>query len=108
MNNSVFGKTQEHLRNRIGVEAITSESVARKCVCKPSFKCSQAIHEILVIMQTAIANPFTSDLACCFTDIDSLLYEVERYDICGDMPRLLHSVCYRRFGLPLNAHALIM
>ena len=37
MNNSVFGKTQENLRNHIHVELITDARILRKRVAKPSF-----------------------------------------------------------------------
>ena len=56
MNNSVFGKTQENLRNRVNVEVITKRNVALKRVCKPSFKRSQVIHDDLVIIQSAVSN----------------------------------------------------
>ena len=36
MNNSVFGKTQENLRNRVNIEVITNRNVALKRACKPS------------------------------------------------------------------------
>ena len=56
MNNSVFGKSQENLRNRVNVEVITKRNIALKRVCKPSFKRSQVIHEDLVIIQTAVSK----------------------------------------------------
>ena len=56
MNNSVFGKTQENLRNRVNVEVITERNIALKRVCKPSFKRSQVIHEDLGIIQNAVSN----------------------------------------------------
>ena len=56
MNNSVFGKTQEKLRNRINVDTITNENMALKRVCKPNFKRSLAVKEDLIIMQTTISN----------------------------------------------------
>ena len=115
MNNSVFGKTQENLRNRVNVEVITEENVALKRVCKPSFKRSQRVREDLVIMQTAIATlkldkplyvgftvldlskllmyqfhyeqmlPRYTNIQLCFTDTDSLLYEIETLDVYADM-----------------------
>ena len=36
MNNSVFGETQENLRNHVGVELITDARLLRKRVAKPS------------------------------------------------------------------------
>ena len=107
LNNSVFSKKQENLRNRIKVEAITSENIALKRICKPSFKRSQTIHENLVLIQTTIANlklckpiyvGFSvlelskllmyhfhynhmlskyTNINLCFTDTDSLLYEIQ-------------------------------
>ena len=55
-NNSVFGKTQENLRNRVNVEVITERNNALKRVCKPSFKRSLVICEDLVIIQNAVSN----------------------------------------------------
>ena len=37
MNNSVFGKTQENLHNRVNVEIITDATILRKRVAKPNF-----------------------------------------------------------------------
>ena len=56
MNNSLFGKTQENLTNRVNVEVITKRNVALKRVCKPSFKRSQVVREDLVIVQNAISH----------------------------------------------------
>ena len=54
MNNSVFGKTQENLRNRMRVEVITNREKAIKRVAKPLHTRSQHINEDLVIIQTTI------------------------------------------------------
>ena len=56
MNNAVFGKTQENLRNRINVEVITDRKTALKRVAKPYHKRSQTIHENLVIIQNTITT----------------------------------------------------
>ena len=37
MNNSVFGGTQENLRNRVNVELMTDARLLRKRVAKPTF-----------------------------------------------------------------------
>ena len=116
MNNSVFGKTQENLRNRVNVEVLTNRELALKRACKPSHKQSTTIHEDLVVMQTAVTNlelnkplyvgfsvlelsklhmyrfhyqnmltHYPDRLKLCFTDTDSLLYEIETRDIYEDM-----------------------
>ena len=38
MNNAVFGKTMENIRNRVDVRLVNSEKVARKLVARPNFK----------------------------------------------------------------------
>ena len=116
MNNSVFGKTQENLRNRVNVEVLTNREKALKRVCKPSHKRSFTIREDLVIMQTAVTQlelnkplyvgfsvlelsklhmyefhyskmipRYNDNLSLCFTDTDSLLYEIGTNDIYSDM-----------------------
>ena len=115
MNNSAFGKTNENLRNRINVEIITDRKTALKRVAKPSFERSQIIRDDLVIIQNKVTSllldkplyvGFTvlelskllmyefhyekmlqrySKINLCFTDTDSLLYEVFTDDIYKDM-----------------------
>ena len=117
MNNSVFGKTQENLRNRINVEIVTSRKIALKRACKPTLKRSYTIHENLVVMETLIGNlvldkpiyvgfavleisklwmyqfhydkmlKWFHNIELCFTDTDSLLYRIEGEDIYNVMKR---------------------
>ena len=111
MNNSVFGKTQENLRNRMNVEIITNRKIALKRACKPSMKRSETIHENLVVMETAVTNlvlnkpiyigfcvlelskllmyqfhyekiiNWFEKVTLCYTDTDSFLYEIQSEDI---------------------------
>ena len=37
LNNSVFGKTLENIRNRVGIRLISSDEVARKLADKPNY-----------------------------------------------------------------------
>ena len=116
MNNRVFGKIQENLRNRVNVEIVTERNVALKRIAKPSFKRSMTIHEDLVVMQTAVTNLelnkpvyvgfsvldlskllmyefhydkmlrlYGNNINLCFTDTDSLLYEIQTEDLYADM-----------------------
>ena len=38
MNNSVFGKTMENIRNRVDVKLVNTEEKLRKLVAKPNFR----------------------------------------------------------------------
>ena len=106
INNSFFGKCLENLRNRVNVEVITDRNVALKRVAKPNFERSHIIREDLVIIQNKVTTLKLNkplyvgfsvldlskllmyqfhyekmlknykDINLCFTDTDSLLYEV--------------------------------
>ena len=104
MDNSVFGKTPENLRNRVNVEVVTKRDVALKRACKPSFKRSMAIRPDVVVMQNVgfsvldlsklhmckfhyekMLSRYEDNVRLCFTDTDSLLCEIEAVDIFQDM-----------------------
>ncbi len=48
MNNSVFGKTMENVRNRVNVRLVTNEKALNKLVKKPNYKRVSEFHENLV------------------------------------------------------------
>ena len=56
MNNSVFGKTQENLRNRVNVELITDARILRKRVAKPNFYRGNPITDCLTVVQCKVAT----------------------------------------------------
>ena len=54
MNNIVFGKTQENLRNRVGVELNTGARLLRQRVAKPSFYRGNPITDYLTVIQCTV------------------------------------------------------
>ena len=48
MNNSVFGKTMENIRNRVDVKLVNNKEKARKLVAKPNFRHCKIFSEDLV------------------------------------------------------------
>ena len=113
MNNSVFGKTREHLRKRISVKLINNAKGYVKCISKPSFisqkifsKNFVAIHQVkpVLILNKPIYEGFSIldlskllmnkfhyeynknkfDAKLLFTDTDSLVYEIKTEDVYED------------------------
>jgi len=52
MNNSVFGKTMENLRNRVNIELVTNELRLNKLSPKPTYGTSKVFNENLVAVHT--------------------------------------------------------
>ena len=48
MNNSVFGKTLENIRNRVDIRLISSDKVAQKLAAKPNYDCCKFFDQNLV------------------------------------------------------------
>ena len=48
MNNSVFGKTLENIRNRVDIRLISTNKVAQKLAAKPNYDCSTIFDENLI------------------------------------------------------------
>ena len=100
MNNSVFGKTQENLREHVQVELITDARILRKRVAKPNFCRSNPITDCLTAIQCTVATLTLNrpiyggfsvlegrctcahgQLRLLSTDTDSLAYPVQTEDI---------------------------
>ena len=47
MNNSIFGKTMENVRNRKDIRLVTTQKRAKKLICQPNYNSSQIFHESL-------------------------------------------------------------
>jgi len=52
MNNSVFGKTMENLRNRVNIELVTDEKRLNKLSAKPTYVNSKIFNKDLVAVHT--------------------------------------------------------
>ena len=48
MNNSVFGKTMENIRNRVNIRLVNNQKCLKKCVAKPNFDHCAVFDEDLV------------------------------------------------------------
>ena len=48
MNNSVFGKTLENIRNRVDIRLISSDKVDQKLAAKPNYDCYTIFDENLI------------------------------------------------------------
>ena len=48
MNNSVFGKTLENIRNGIGIRLISTDKVAHKLTAKPNYDCCTIFDENII------------------------------------------------------------
>ena len=48
MNNSVFGKTMENIRNRVDVRLVNDQQKAEKLIAKPNFRHCTIFDENLV------------------------------------------------------------
>jgi len=72
MNNAVFGKTMESLRNRVNVHLVMDPVRCKKLVAQPTVQRFEIINHDLVMMQLARAcitqnnrlNRYTSGSAC--------------------------------------------
>lgn len=115
MNNSMFGKTMENLRNRRKVDLVSQEEPFRKIAAQPTFKSYTIFHEHLVAVERAkselvLNRPIYTGLCVLdlskvlmynfhygyvkekypdskllFTDTDSLVYKIRTNDLYRDM-----------------------
>ena len=116
MNNSVFGKTMENIRNRVNVKLVNNEEKARKLIAKPNYRSCKIFSENLIsvhMKKTSLVMNKPVYLGACildlsktimydfhynyikpmykdkakllFTDIDSLMYEIETEDFYKDI-----------------------
>ncbi len=79
MNNSVFGKTIENIRNRVDIQLVNSEKKARKLAAKPNFEhCTIFDENLIAIQMRKTKLVFTKPvyLGMCILDLSkTLMYE---------------------------------
>ena len=105
MNNSVFGKTMENVRNRVNVKLVTNELSLNKLVKKPNFKSANIFHENLVpihMEKTTVKLNKPIQIGMSILDLSKTLMYKFHYDYVkpkwGDRATLLFtdtdSLCY--------------
>ena len=98
MNNSVFGKTMENIRNRVNVKLVNTEEKLRKLVAKPNFKSCKIFNENLVsvhMKQTSLTMVKPVYLGMCILDLSKTIMFDFHYNYIkskyGDKAKLLFS-----------------
>ena len=98
MNNSVFGKTMENIRNRVDVKLVNTVEKARKLIAKPDFRSYKIFNENLIsvhMKKTSLRMNKPVYLGMCILDLSKIImYEFhynhikEKY---GDKAKLLFT-----------------
>ena len=98
MNNSVFGKTMENIRNRVDVKLVNTEEKLRKLVAKPNFRSRKIFSENLVsvhMKKTSLTMVKPVYLGMCILDLSKTIMFDFHYNYIkskyGDKAKLLFS-----------------
>ena len=98
MNNSVFGKTMENIRNRVVVKLVNTEEKFRKLVSKPNFKSRKILSENLVsvhMKKTSLTMNKPVYLGMCILDLSKTIMFDFHYNYIkpkyGDNAKLLFT-----------------
>ena len=79
MNNSVFGKTMENIRNRVNVKMVNTQERLKKLVAKPNFKSHKIFNENLVsvhLKKTSLLMNKPVYLGMCILDLSkTIMYD---------------------------------
>ena len=79
MNNSVFGKTMENIRNRVDVKLVNTEEKFKKLVAKPNFKSRKIFNENLIsvhMKKTSLTMNKPVYLGMCILDLSkTVMYD---------------------------------
>ena len=98
MNNSVFGKTMENIRNRVDVKLVNTEEKLRKLVAKPNFRSRKIFSENLVsvhMKKTSLTMVKPVYLGMCILDLSKTIMYDFHYNYInskyGNKAKLLFS-----------------
>ena len=98
MNNSVFGKTMENIRNRVNVELVNTEEKLRKLIAKPNFRSRKIFSENLVsvhMKKTSLTMNKPVYLGMCILDLSKTIMFDFHYNYIkpkyGDKAKLLFT-----------------
>ena len=79
MNNSVFGKTMENIRNRVNVKLVNTEEKLKKLTAKPNFKSLKIFSENLIsvhMKKTSLTMNKPVYLGMCILDLSkTIMYD---------------------------------
>ena len=98
MNNSVFGKTMENIRNRVDVKLVNTEEKLRKLAAKPNFRSRKIFSENLVsvhMKKTSLTMVKPVYLGMCILDLSKTIMFDFHYNYIkskyGNKAKLLFS-----------------
>ena len=98
MNNSVFGKTMENIRNRVDVKLVNTEEKLRKLVAKPNYVSQKRFSENLVsvhMKKTSLTMNKPVYLGMCILDLSKIIMFDFHYNYIkpkyGDNAKLLFT-----------------
>ena len=79
MNNSVFGKTMENIRNRVNVKLVNNKEKARKLIAKPNYRSCKIFSENLIsvhMKKTSLIMNKPVCLGACILDLSkTIMYD---------------------------------
>ena len=64
MNNSVFGKTLENIRNRVDIRLISSDKIAQKLAAKPNYDHCTIFDENLIAVHMKKTKLYFNNPVC--------------------------------------------
>ena len=98
MNNSVFGKTMENIRNRVDVKLVNTEEKLRKLAAKPNFRSRKIFSENLVsvhMKKTSLTMNKPVYLGMCILELSKTIMYDFHYNYIkskyGDKAKLLFT-----------------